>query len=204
MGSPTREAAEREAASANDRQVGGSHYRKGELQHWDIVDRFGVPYLEGVGSKYPLRWREKGGVEDLEKTLHYIDKILESPADHPRWQRREQLHTDLIEASNALCRAHGVGPVEDRVVCTLLRGFWRPALVSTRETLADYIAGLRADHAPGSPEDGGHHARQDEVGEEVSVVPPVTGRHLHIYLPEGCSGSLTVSGEQAVMKWGRL
>lgn len=187
---------------ANSRQVGGSHYRKGELQHWDVVDRFSVPYLEGVGSKYPLRWREKGGVEDLEKTLHYIDKILERPDDHEHWHRYLRLHTDLVKASSDLCEAHGAGPVERRVVLSLLQGVSRDLLQKVRGELARYIAEIRGS-LPGSPEDGGHHARQAEAGEDASVDLTVTERHLHLHLPEGCGGSLTVSGEQAVLKWGR-
>lgn len=219
MGSPTREAALHESmgrldpeqaatGTANDRQVGGNHYRKGELQHWDVVDRFGVPYLEGVGSKYPLRWREKGGVEDLRKTLHYIDKILESPADHPRWQRRFSLHTDLISAASALCEAHAVGPVEGRVVRTLLQGFHRVNLRPVRDELENYIRTLEQAPLPGTPEDGGHHARQAESGEEVrplgcTVSLDVTERHLHLHLPEGCGGTLSQNGDQMHLTWGR-
>lgn len=213
MGSTTREAAQREEndrqiggqreTSANDRQVGGSHYRKGELQHWDIVDRFGVPYLEGVGSKYPLRWREKGGVEDLAKTLHYIDKILERPLDHEHWHRHLRLHTDLVRASSELCDAHGVGPVERRVVLSLLQGVTQDLLRSVRSELATYIGRIEYD-LPGSPEDGGQHARQAEVGEEAPPVDlTVTERHLHLHLSEGCGGKLAVIGDTLHLTWGR-
>jgi hypothetical protein len=202
VGSPTREAAQRDEACANDRQVGGSHYRKGELQHWDVVDKFGVPYLEGVGSKYPLRWREKGGVEDLEKTLHYIDKILESPEDHPRWRRSRQLTANLLRASNDLCDAHSVGSVERRVVLSLLQGVSCDRLQNVRGELADYIAKVKC-NSPGSPEDGGHHARQAEDGEGAPVDLTVTERHLHLHLPDGCGGALALTGDQVHLTWGR-
>ena len=61
----------------NARQVGGSHYKSnGFLQHWDIMEVFQVPYLEGNGSKYLSRWHLKNGVQDLEKALHYVEKLL--------------------------------------------------------------------------------------------------------------------------------
>lgn len=63
---------------ANDIQHGGDHYKKGgALQHWDIVARNKINYLEGCGSKYVSRWRDKNGLEDLEKAGHYIEKSIE-------------------------------------------------------------------------------------------------------------------------------
>lgn len=195
MGSPTRESAQsdEQRASANDRQVGGSHYRKGKLQHWDIVDRYGVPYLEGVASKYPLRWREKGGVEDLEKTLHYIDKILERPDDHYLWCRYPA-RFELPEAARELTRAHGCGPVEAIVVETLLCGFNRSTIAAVRKDLAAHIEHIRTS-SPGTPEDGGHHARQPLEEDE----PPRIGQT--IVLPQGSTGEIRMVGDALHVTW---
>ena len=63
-------------------QVGGSHYDRkaaicphcGEaIQHWDLMAS--EPYLEGYASKYLMRWREKGGIQDLDKAISIIEKI---------------------------------------------------------------------------------------------------------------------------------
>ena len=66
--------------SANNRQVGGEHYRtkEGGVQHWDYCVRANVTNLEYAASKYLTRWRKKNGLEDLNKPLHYIDKRIES------------------------------------------------------------------------------------------------------------------------------
>lgn len=66
-------------AKANERQVGGTHYRRqgAMLQHWDIVAMFGLDYFQGNITKYVFRWRFKGGVADLEKARHYLDKYIE-------------------------------------------------------------------------------------------------------------------------------
>jgi len=58
----------------NDRQVGGSHYRS-DYQHWDWVTDHNVGYLEGCASKYVSRWWKKNGVQDIEKAVHYVEKI---------------------------------------------------------------------------------------------------------------------------------
>lgn len=63
--------------NANGRQVGGAHYRKMEIQPWDFIVANGLGFLEGNAIKYIARWREKGGVADLEKAKHYLDKLIE-------------------------------------------------------------------------------------------------------------------------------
>lgn len=65
--------------SANSKQIGGSHYAKGgEYQHWDLItDNFGPGYLIGCATKYLTRWKDKNGKQDLQKALHYIEKLQE-------------------------------------------------------------------------------------------------------------------------------
>lgn len=59
----------------NSIQVGGSHY-KSEYQHWDWVDDAYIRYYEAVATKYITRWRKKNGLQDLQKSIHYIDKCI--------------------------------------------------------------------------------------------------------------------------------
>lgn len=62
--------------SPSDRQVGGSHYKKHSIQPWDIIDEYGLGFYEGNVLKYLLR--DKGNKrEDLEKAVHYLEKVLE-------------------------------------------------------------------------------------------------------------------------------
>ena len=66
--------------SANDYQVGGSHYNTKDpaFKHWDWVIATGLGYLEGVATKYVARWRHsKTGLQDLEKAYHYVQKLIE-------------------------------------------------------------------------------------------------------------------------------
>ena len=64
--------------SANDTQVGGNHYKKyGDLQPWDVITAWGLGYLDGTALKYIARWRDKGGIADIEKAIHFLEKFLE-------------------------------------------------------------------------------------------------------------------------------
>lgn len=80
--------------SANDFQVGGNHYvTHGGLQHWDVVHKFNLDYFQGQITKYVMRWKDKGGVEDLKKARHFLDKYIElnKPEKDP-----ETLHTKIL------------------------------------------------------------------------------------------------------------
>lgn len=63
-------------SEANSRQVAGKHYQL-EYQPWDWFTDANMPYLQACACKYIIRWREKNGVEDLEKARHYIQKAIE-------------------------------------------------------------------------------------------------------------------------------
>jgi hypothetical protein len=64
--------------SANDRQVGGDHYRRlGGLQPWDVWFAWGLNPFQAAILKYVVRYQKKGGVEDLEKAKHYLEKLIE-------------------------------------------------------------------------------------------------------------------------------
>jgi hypothetical protein len=63
--------------SANDTQVGGSHYKNKAIQPWDFIAANNLGYLEGNIVKYVSRWQDKDGAADLYKALHYLEKLIE-------------------------------------------------------------------------------------------------------------------------------
>lgn len=63
--------------NANAIQHGGDHYKSKPIQPWDYIVSNGLGFLEGNAVKYLSRWRDKNGVEDLKKAMHYIEKLIE-------------------------------------------------------------------------------------------------------------------------------
>ena len=61
---------------ANDKQIGGTHY-KTTIEPWDAILDWKLGYLDGSAVKYLARWRKKGGVDDLRKAVHFIEKLIE-------------------------------------------------------------------------------------------------------------------------------
>lgn len=80
---------------ANEMQIGGDHYKGRETQHWDVVDRNGIGYLEGVATKYLCRHRDKGGIQDVRKAEHYVMKLIEEVTEHGRRPRGSATMQDL-------------------------------------------------------------------------------------------------------------
>lgn len=73
---------------ASDRQVGGDHYIKHSVQPWDLyTDWLGregfIGFLRGTVLKYVIRYRDKGGIQDLEKAAHYLQKLIEEEKKCP-------------------------------------------------------------------------------------------------------------------------
>lgn len=58
-------------------QVGGTHYKKYEIQPIEYCQQNGLNYCESNVIKYITRWRDKGGLEDLKKAKHMIDLLIE-------------------------------------------------------------------------------------------------------------------------------
>lgn len=68
--------------SANDKQVGGGHY-KSTIQHWDYVIANDLDYFQAQVTKYVTRWKKKNGVQDLLKAQHFLEKYIEIQSARP-------------------------------------------------------------------------------------------------------------------------
>lgn len=63
-------------SKANQKQIGGTHY-KTSIEPWDAIVSWELGYLDGNVVKYVARWRKKGGLADLKKAQHYLEKLIE-------------------------------------------------------------------------------------------------------------------------------
>jgi hypothetical protein len=60
------------------KQVGGSHYKKYQIQPIEFIVKNNIGFVEGNVIKYILRFKDKGGVQDLLKAKHYIELLIDS------------------------------------------------------------------------------------------------------------------------------
>jgi hypothetical protein len=74
-------AAQKPMGDVNAKQVGGTHYNQVKVQHWDLVILNKLPYLEAQITKYVTRWKKKHGAQDVEKSIHYLEKLQSALAE---------------------------------------------------------------------------------------------------------------------------
>ena len=66
-----------EIKSSLESQVGGNHYSKLKIQPVEYIHANNIPFIEGSIIKYATRWRNKGGIKDLEKIIHFTNLLIE-------------------------------------------------------------------------------------------------------------------------------
>lgn len=62
---------------ATEKQVAGNHYKKFFIQPIEFIHLNEIPFIEGNIIKYICRWRDKGGIQDLDKVIHYVELLKE-------------------------------------------------------------------------------------------------------------------------------
>ena len=84
--------------SASDTQIGGEHYKKYAIQPAKFITANNIPGEEAEVIRKILRYRDKGGYEDLLKAVHTIALLAENVygrriffgGDQSIWERKEQ------------------------------------------------------------------------------------------------------------------
>lgn len=59
-----------------ERQVGGDHYSKLKIQPFEYSMANGLDPFQHTIVKYATRWRDKDGVESLEKLIHTAELYI--------------------------------------------------------------------------------------------------------------------------------
>jgi len=63
---------------AIDRMVGGSHYKGMVIEPIEFILANDLSYCEANIIKYACRHARKGGAQDLDKIIHYVELLKEN------------------------------------------------------------------------------------------------------------------------------
>lgn len=58
------------------KQVNGDHYKNMRLQPIEFILANELGFCEGNIIKYTCRYKQKGGVQDLKKVIHYAELLI--------------------------------------------------------------------------------------------------------------------------------
>lgn len=70
--------------SALEKQEGGNHYKGYSIQPIEYIHANNIPFAEGSVIKYVTRWRDKNGVADLKKAIHFLELLIELESRNAR------------------------------------------------------------------------------------------------------------------------
>jgi len=144
-------------------QVGGDHYHNDRgFAHWDLIVKLGhVGYFDGQATKYVVRWREKGGAEDLKKSLSYLNKLEES-GPVPIWRLP---YPRIVEEVARFNEVNGVPVVEAAFIAKLCTWQSKAELAEARQllfSLLDEVEGRSPVPVPLTEEN--HYAERQRDG----------------------------------------
>lgn len=140
-------------------------YYQCAYQHWDFVIRVGLTYLEGCTTKYVTRWRKKEGAKDLWKALQYLDKMI-MMGDYNIQRNNIMVDQEL----DRFATANDLEPLETHYIFMICTYRNEKTLKTARQILSKLIneanekdeKQVEEINRPGTPEDGGHHSRQED------------------------------------------
>tara|TARA_B100000780_G_scaffold95980_1_gene66932 strand:+ start:2231 stop:2464 length:234 start_codon:yes stop_codon:yes gene_type:complete len=69
------------------KQIAGTHYMKMAIQPAEFINKNNLLFAEGNAIKYICRHSAKGGIEDINKAIHYLEMIKER--DYPKIKEEE-------------------------------------------------------------------------------------------------------------------
>jgi hypothetical protein len=62
------------AIQPSDKEVGGDHYKM-PIPPIEFIERNNLGFCEGNVVKYVCRHKKKGGVQDIDKAIHYLELL---------------------------------------------------------------------------------------------------------------------------------
>ena len=98
---------EQRVPSPLDHQEGGDHYKKMPIQPVEFCQRNKLPFCESAVVKYVCRHRDKNGVEDIKKAIHFLELLLQF--EYPETDLEKQIEK-FIDGRLGLARFQTVDP----------------------------------------------------------------------------------------------
>ena len=64
-----------------DRQIGGDHYKDMAIQPFEFISKNELTFFKGNVVKYVCRYKQKNGIQDLEKINNYCELEIKKLKD---------------------------------------------------------------------------------------------------------------------------
>jgi hypothetical protein len=84
-----------EKAFPHSRQEGGNHYQKLAIQPYTFITKNNLSFFQGNVIKYVVRYKDKNGIEDLKKIIHYCQLEIEEMREEIMIGHTAETHTKI-------------------------------------------------------------------------------------------------------------
>lgn len=96
-----------------DKEVGGTHYADMKIEPIELIEAFNLNFIQGSIVKYVSRYKNKNGVEDLKKALHYCEigqKKLDRVDDYIDFTGKNKLIVNMY------CTLNNLSDLENMII----------------------------------------------------------------------------------------
>lgn len=128
------------------KQVGGEHYKNNVIEPWNFIAANNLGYFEGSAIKYITRWRSKGGIADIQKAIHFLEKLIElESASKSSTPTGDVVAGGTIHRPEAIAQRAAMGFSPKSSVDGAIRDTYRPSSDYWQElnkVTTDWVTGL--------------------------------------------------------------
>ena len=75
-------------AFPQEKQIGGNHYKNFTIQPYEFISKNDLSFFQGNVVKYVCRYKNKNGIQDLEKIIHYCELEIKKLKDDPNQKKK--------------------------------------------------------------------------------------------------------------------
>ncbi|WP_320838483.1 DUF3310 domain-containing protein [Zhongshania sp.] len=135
-----------QANSAWSTQVGGRHYKDAKIQPAEFWLANQLPGAESEVIKYVYRWRGKNGVQDLKKSRHFIQLMIDAYFGPAAFASPRVASADFqwVITPARFCKENGLDAAASLVIGLICHCESEQALITAIKTI-----NLMIDHAMG-------------------------------------------------------
>ena len=76
------------------KQIGGSHYKSFIIEPWTFIQENQLNPFQANVIRYTCRYKNKGGIQDLEKIIHYCEMEID-------FMKKKEKKVELPDDSHA-------------------------------------------------------------------------------------------------------
>ena len=79
------------------KQIGGSHYKSFVIEPWTFIQENQLNPFQANVIRYACRYKNKGGIQDLQKIIHYCEMEIDFMKKKAKQKERELVSQSEVE-----------------------------------------------------------------------------------------------------------